>query len=75
MQSGESRGEREREKQVQVKKPTGVSAPTQVGTVHTLQVISLFFFPNFETHSLDFLYNISSQVFHHDFVRTTSICK
>lgn len=74
MGSGEG-WEREREKQVQVKRPTGVSAHTQVGVVHTLKVLSLFFLLHFETLLLYFLCNICSGVFHHNFVQTTSICK
>lgn len=37
----------EKEKQLQVKRPTGVSAHMQVRAMHTVKVLSLFFLPHF----------------------------
>lgn len=65
----------EREKQVQVKRPTGVSAHMQVKVVYTLKVLFLFFLPHFETLLLDFLHIIFSRVFNYNFVKRNSIFK
>lgn len=45
--------------------------------IHRLgqSIPSKFFLPHFETLFLDFLYNVCSKVFYHNFVQTTSICK